>query len=452
MGDPRTTIPKPNRWSVRADEFAVTVLFSPDRAAVGGVRRVTAKGLRLGRDPGQPGLSCDDPLASRLHATINWDQQREAFLLCDEKSRNGTRLDGVEIERELLAVGSVFRVGDSVLQFERLEMDLDGWQAPPESKLQGRSIELFRSLEEIARVAPTDLSVLILGATGTGKECVARQIHQQSGRSGPFVPVNCAAIPANLVESELFGHRKGAFSGATEDRSGLLQEAAGGTVLMDEVGELPGASQAKLLRVLEDRCVRPVGATDTEQLDVRFLFATNRDLAAATKEGNFRGDLYARINQWQIRMPPLRQRLEDMPPIIDRLIVEHGAEQAYELSGDAAEALALYDWPFNVRELVSAIRKAIVLLPTGGLIEPKHLPPELTTLAGSGPAQHPIAADSEPLPPPGTIPTAKELERLLRHFRGKVAEVARYTDRDRPQVYRWMRRFGLEPDTYRRRR
>ncbi len=234
----------------------------------------------------------------------------------------------------------------------------------------------------IGRVAPSGANVLVLGESGTGKEIVARLLHAQSLRAaGPFVAVNCGAIPSELLESELFGHERGAFTGATTVRAGLFQVAAGGTIFLDEIGELSSAMQVKLLRVLQDNEIRPVGSDRTLHVDVRVIAATNRDLAAAVAEGRFREDLYYRLNVVPIEIPPLRERRSDVP-----LLVEHALERVQSKSTVGAitiseEALALlweYDWPGNVRELENLVERLVVLA-DDPVIEPQDLPVAVRT-------------------------------------------------------------------------
>ena len=226
-------------------------------------------------------------------------------------------------------------------------------------------------------MAPTDSTVLILGETGTGKELVARAVHDQSLRAEmPLVPVNCGALPENLIESELFGHRKGAFTGADEHRTGLFQVANGGTLFLDEIGELPKAMQAKLLRFLESGEVRRVGDNESFTCDVRVICATNRDLAAMVAAGEFREDLWFRINTFEIPLPPLRERVDDIPLLARHLAARFGAPRGSDdeiFSPEALEALMEHTWPGNVRELANVIEHALILcdaLP----IRPEHLP------------------------------------------------------------------------------
>ena len=340
--------------------------------------------------------------------------------------------------------------GDTVLRSSRVELEAAGWRAPPDSPFDGRSGRLRRLLRRIRRAAPTGLPVLITGETGTGKDLAARELHRLSGRAGPFVAVNSAALPAELVESELFGHERGAFSGALRDRRGLLREADGGTFFLDEIGELAFGLQAKLLRVLEDREVRPVGAGRTERVDVRFVFATNRDLDDDVAAGRLRQDILARIGHWRIETPPLRERPEDLLAIVERVLAAHSGRGEIAVSADFFEGLALHDWPLNVRELVAVVHKAAALLPDGGALEHAHLPAALRArMEDADAAPRPLAAAL--LPPTDSAPTARELETLLAHYRGRVADIARHTGRDRTQVYRWLRRYALEPAAYRAR-
>lgn len=247
------------------------------------------------------------------------------------------------------------------------------------ARLVGESRAMQRVQELIARVAPTDSTVLVLGETGTGKEVVARTLHDQSKRAAmPFVPVNCGALPEHLVESELFGHRKGAFTGADQNRKGLFEVANGGTLFLDEVGELPKPVQAKLLRFLESREIRRVGENEPFQVDVRVLCATNRELREMVSTDEFREDLYFRVNTFEIRLPSLRDRREDIPALADHLLqrAARGKEVRNRLTADAVAVLSSYDWPGNVRELANVMEYAHILS-DGGPITADHLPAHL---------------------------------------------------------------------------
>jgi two-component system response regulator HydG len=277
-------------------------------------------------------------------------------------------------------------------------------------------------LELAERAAAADATVLLTGETGTGKELVARFIHGRSARAtGPFVAVNCGALPEPLLESELFGHVRGSFTGAVADKKGLFEEAGHGTLLLDEVADTPPAIQVKLLRALQEREVRRVGATISVRVDVRILAATNRDLAQAVAAREFRRDLYYRLNVINIRIPPLRERPEDIVPLARLLLERDAAAQGKEIraiSADALDVLTRYAWPGNVRELENVIERAVVLA-RRDRITVADLPPELR--AGGG---LPMADDL-----PGSLPL-REVEKrailaMLEHHRGNRARTAR---------------------------
>ncbi len=230
-------------------------------------------------------------------------------------------------------------------------------------------------------IAPTDSTVLLGGESGTGKEVLARYIHDASLRAeGPFLSINCGALPETLLESELFGHVKGSFTGAVRDKQGLFAAARGGTFFLDEVGEMPPSLQVKLLRVLQQREVIPVGATEALPVDVRIVAATNRELEEEVRRGNFRSDLFYRLNVLALELPPLRDRRDDLLLLIDHFLTEMAAERGMEpkaLTAEALDAVMVYEWPGNVRELQNALEHAMVLT-KGNLIEPQHLPERIT--------------------------------------------------------------------------
>ncbi len=250
-----------------------------------------------------------------------------------------------------------------------------------ETQLVGNSAPMSRVKTLVEKIAPTDSTVLILGETGTGKELVARRIHEVSLRAeGPFVPVNCGALPESLVESEFFGHRKGAFTGADQARKGLFEVANGGTLFLDELGELDKAMQVKLLRFLESGEVRRLGENEPFHVDVRVVCATNRHLEEMVDEGKFREDLFFRVNTFEIHLPPLRERTGDLPLLAQHLVsrkLKRPLEQCDLITPDAMEILLEHDWSGNVRELANCMEHAVVL--SGGeQIEPDHLPASLT--------------------------------------------------------------------------
>ncbi|MEW6435137.1 MAG: sigma 54-interacting transcriptional regulator [Myxococcota bacterium] len=253
-------------------------------------------------------------------------------------------------------------------------------EAEDEGGLVTRSPAMKAVVAQARRVAAVDTTVLLLGESGVGKERIAKLIHESSQRqAGPFIAINCAAMPEALLESELFGHTRGAFTGAVSDRVGLFEAAKGGTLLLDEVGELPAAMQAKLLRVLQEREVRRVGENRTRTIDVRVVAATHRDLQAAVKAGTFREDLYFRLRVVELRVPPLRERPEDVVPLAKAALAEAARRMklpARELSAEATRRLVTYAWPGNVRELLNAMERATVLA-TGRLVEADDLPDEV---------------------------------------------------------------------------
>lgn len=267
--------------------------------------------------------------------------------------------------------------------------------------LIAKSTTFRRVLELAERAAATDSTVLITGESGTGKERVARFIHLQSPRrKQPFVAVNCAALPDALLESELFGHKKGAFTGAVADRHGLFKAASGGTLFLDEVGEMPRSMQVKLLRALQERAVRPVGATKDISVDTRVVTATNRDLEQLVELGGFRKDLYYRLRVIPLELPPLRARRDDILPLARHFIAKTCRQNSCgpcALSGAALDALCAYSWPGNVRELENAIERAVVLAEGQPRIEVGDLPPEIRSLGATHeatPAEAPMTLEA----------------------------------------------------------
>jgi two-component system response regulator HydG len=264
----------------------------------------------------------------------------------------------------------------------------ESWERHPAHGMVGCSVAIREVLELVQRVAPTTSTVLIQGETGTGKELVARAIHRASSRAGhPFVAINCAAITESLLESELFGHAKGAFTGATAQKIGKIESATGGTLFLDEISELAAPMQAKLLRVLQEREVEPVGGTRSIKVDVRILAATNRNLVAEVRAGRFREDLFFRLNVLNITTPPLRDRLEDIPLLAESFVVKVSKKYKVPVKPLSTQAQALmmdYDWPGNVRELENAIERAVVLGDADEIV-PEDLPNSIREASPSEP-------------------------------------------------------------------
>jgi two-component system response regulator HydG len=292
-------------------------------------------------------------------------------------------------------------------------------------------------------VAPTESTVLVTGESGTGKEVVARWIHEQSARAeASFASINCGALPESLLESELFGHTKGSFTGAVKDKQGLFAAAGGGTFFLDEIGETTPATQVKLLRVLQQREVIPVGATDPVAIDVRLVAATNRDLEEEVRRGAFRGDLYYRLNVIAIHLPPLRERRDDIPLLADHFLRGAAAqrgEPAKTLAPAALDALAAYQWPGTVRELENAIERAVILTP-GDVVAPSALPERITARK-----VEPLVAERTP-----ASPTLEAIERayvlwVLQNEGGNKSRAAEVLGIDPSTLYRKLARYGVEP-------
>jgi DNA-binding NtrC family response regulator len=285
-----------------------------------------------------------------------------------------------------------------------------------ETGVLGSMVGTSRAMQDIfaliEQIAPSNVSVLITGESGTGKELVARTLHDLSPRKPrPFVAVNCAAIPETLIESELFGHEKGSFTGAVERRAGCFELATGGTLLLDELGEMPAGTQAKLLRVLEERKLRRIGGRTEQDVDVRVLAATNRDPAEAIARGELRSDLFYRLNVFHIDLPPLREHIEDLPAMADAMVSEMNQKHGRKVSGvgqSILDRMIAYDWPGNARELRNSIERAVILCPDGAPLDAGHLPP---TFGRSQAQSTPVFDASVVAIRVGT--TVDEAERLL---------------------------------------
>jgi two-component system response regulator GlrR len=302
----------------------------------------------------------DNRTVSRIHAEL--EPRDDGVWVRDLGSKNGTYVNTVRVERARLPQGATLTLGSCELRvlYERAPVRVDLWPDERFGPLLGRSIAMRQTFARLAKIAPTESSVLIHGETGTGKELVAHALHRASKRaSGPFFVVDCAALPDNLLEAELFGHAKGAFTGAVGERVGAIEAADGGTVFLDEIGELPLSVQPKLLRVLESREVRPLGQPHHKKVDVRFVSASHRDLAAMVNEGAFREDLYFRLAVLVVSVPPLRERLDDLG-----ILAQHLLPQGSTLLADEPTLLAdlrARPWLGNVRELRNFLERAHAL-------------------------------------------------------------------------------------------
>jgi two-component system, NtrC family, response regulator GlrR len=333
-----------------------------------------------------------------------------------------------------------------------------------EERLLGTSAAIASVRAILARIAPTDASILILGESGSGKEVAARSIHNLSARKGaPFVAVNCGALPADLLESELFGHKRGAFTGAVRDREGLFAAARGGTLFLDEIGDAPPSVQVKLLRVLQERSFVPVGTTEACEADVRIVAATNRDLRADIEAGRFREDLFYRLHVVPLTMPPLRERKEDVPLLAELFLTRAAAQYGRtspHIAHDALRILMEHDWPGNVRELANVVHGA-ALLSADGVLRPHHLLAVLPQRPSeSGPAPFtPTRVTASLLDPDAPLPVLREaresfdrayLEETLRRSQGNVSAAAKMAGRNRTDFYDLLRRYEIDVDEFRR--
>jgi transcriptional regulator with GAF, ATPase, and Fis domain len=414
----------------------------------GPAREVTRSGDHRGLELG---LRIPDLRMSSAHARLEGALGR--WKVKDLGSRNGVRVNGDPVEERLLASGDLVELGHTLLLYEEAPRgdgpdDVDFGQI--ESRAPGL-VTLIPSLAatfaKLARLAPTEVPILVLGETGTGKEVVARAIHALSRRQGKFVGVNSGAIPEALLESELFGSSRGAFSGSVADRPGLVRAADHGTFFLDEIGDLPLASQAAFLRVLQERRVRPVGGTDATPVDLRLVSATNRDVERLVREGKFREDLFGRIAGYRVTLPPLRERRQDLGLLVGVLLERALGDRAagVTLSLEAARILFSYRFPLNVRELESWL-SAAVALSGGAPIRPEHWPDPVD-----------IGGDEEDAPgsaPHRPLSAEQEQHRevvlgLLREHRGNVSAVARAAGKARNQVQRWLARYALDPEDFR---
>jgi two-component system nitrogen regulation response regulator NtrX len=352
----------------------------------------------------------------------------------------------LSLEKTVLAVRNALRQRQLESELRELRQRLD-----ERYTMVGESAAIKRLRAEIAQAAPSNGRVLIFGENGTGKELVARAIHAQSQRAAlPFVEVNCAAIPEELIESELFGHTRGAFTGALAARKGKFELADGGTLFLDEIADMSLKTQAKVLRALQEQRIEPVGGAGGVDVDVRVIAATNKQLDAEIRAGRFREDLYFRLNVIPFHVPPLRERREDVPLLtrhfLQLLSAEHG-RRPREMSAEALAALARLSWPGNVRELRNILERLVIMTP-GELIELRHLP---VSLATSGAELAPEVAEGPPDASRGTLQAAREefergyIQRRYRECGGNMSRTAEVLGVERSNLYRKMKGYGLLP-------
>jgi DNA-binding NtrC family response regulator len=441
----------------RIRKLRVVVLQCPDAAEVGKVHAFAQDEIRVGSGP-EVDVTLPDPAASREHLSIRLVP--EGFLLTDLGSTNGTYVGDVRVREVVVSVETIVVLGKSTLRLVPLAETVEHDISPRASfgRMLGASASMRETFALLEKVAPSELTVLIEGETGTGKELAAEGLHEASGRSGDFVAVNCGAIPRELLESELFGHEKGAFTGAVRERRGAFASAHRGTLFLDEIGELPLDMQAKILRALERREVKAVGSDQTVAVDVRVVAATNRALAKEVAAGRFRQDLYYRLAVVTVRIPPLRTRLEDLPLLVDGIWEElarrrkaAGLPAPAKLDETAMTMLKRYDFSGNVRELRNIVERWVVLGPS--VPDPDE---GAAQARRAGPA--PAAADGGDATLAGLLELpyheAKDalVERFERAFtaaaleraEGNVSKAARDAGVDRRHMQRLIAKFGLK--------
>jgi transcriptional regulator with GAF, ATPase, and Fis domain len=432
--------PKHTHSRGAAQAPALRVVDSPDPAALDRLF-VLRSSRTLGRLGGGADLEIADARISGQHLRLALGDRRLGVE--DLASRNGTYVNGERCASGRLALGDVLRFGATSAVVTR-ESE---WSACEdlEHGLVGDAPGFREACARIAETAHANLTVLLLGETGVGKEVMAQLVHRASGRRGQFLPVNCTAIPEPLADAAFFGHDKGAYTGATHSRAGYFREAEGGTLFLDEVGDLPSALQPRLLRALEQREVAPVGATRPVSVDVRIVAATNVNLESAVEEGRFRADLYARLRDWTVELPPLRERREDILRLARYFLGVRDGAAGPLFEPDAIEALLLYTWPFNVRELRQVMR-GLAAIRGGPPYRLAQLPGFLRAWRNGPPAKAPRTVRGRPggtdAPSDGTPTQAQVVAALAAHGHN-VSAVARHFGRDRKQIYRWMDRYGV---------
>jgi two-component system, NtrC family, response regulator HydG len=421
----------------------VAVLDGPDAPVE---VAIPGRGLTIGSAP-ECALRLSDRRVSRTHLHIMADG--DGFRIHDLGSTNGTFLQGVRIENVWAPIGTTLHIGGSLLRL----VGPDRYKAVPPSRrtsfggLLGRTQSMREVFGVLERVVSASASVLIEGETGTGKEVVARALHDEGPRkSGPFVALDCGAIPESLIESELFGHVKGAFTGAVESRRGAFERAHEGTIFLDEIGELPIDMQPKLLRALESREIRRVGDEVTKRFDARIVAASNRDLEKMANEGTFRSDLFYRLAVVRVVLPPLRSRIEDLPPLIEKFLRESGTSPIGAIDGPNLELLSSHRWPGNVRELRNVLERAVACAGTTRT-RFQDLPIHI------GPRAREVTTPSVDVNVPFSTAKERVIDRFERSYLGalltatddNVAEASRRSGLNRRHLYDLLKKHGLRP-------
>jgi DNA-binding NtrC family response regulator len=443
--------------SARLRRVRMEVTSGPD---AGLVRDIEASVIRIGARRGND-VQLTDSKVSGLHAEIRLDDR--GYRLRDLDSTNGTYVSSLRINDVYIQPGAQIAMGSTRLKFEPLgeSIEIELAETDRYGSMMGRSVKMREMFARLEKLAKTDTTVLVTGETGAGKELVAEALHDNSPREkGPFVVLDCGSIPPNLIESELFGHERGAFTGATNNYAGAFERAHGGTVFLDEIGELPLGMQPKLLRVLERKEVRRVGGAKTIEVDVRIVAATNRDLGVEVNRGRFREDLYYRLAVARVHVPPLRERKDDLPLLIEHILATTPGGETASIAQETIDLMMKHDWPGNVRELRNVIERAVLLaeapehedaLRRAPLPE-KRSEPSITVT----PSQTATSADAMMTVPVDVgIPfkAAKQnviseferryISRLLAQHDGNISAAARAAGIDRMSIHKMLHRLGL---------
>ncbi len=433
---------------------ALTVAEGPD---AGKEAPLETSLFRIGTSPGSA-LVLTDPTVSRTHCEIEIGEG--GFLLRDLGSTNGVFVAGLQVREIFLEPGATFLVGATKIELKRTgDRDDDRSEIRLSDREKfgsavGRSIKMREVFFLLERVSQKDVTILLTGETGTGKEVIARSIHEEGPRRGaPFVTVDCGSLPENLIESELFGHSKGAFTGATGERAGAFEEANRGTVFLDEIGELPLAQQAKLLRVLENREVKRLGENNARTVDVRIIAATNRSLAEEVEEGRFRKDLFFRLSVAEVRIPALRERPDDIPLLAEHFLQALAARSKSakpRVTVDALNALRGYPWPGNVRELRNVLEKALALAEKDEIDASAIAVGSIRNRPDLSKAQGAFVID-----PASSFDVAHDhfereyLMALLKHNEMNISKAARVAGIHRQTIHRMLRKHGIDLDEFR---
>ena len=439
-----TTLERPRHSTTVAWLWSIAVLHDGSVVPRPGARPLQPGRLVLGRPQLADWGHRVHPLLSRAHLALTL---ADGDLVAEDLgSRNGSWRNGRRLApgvAELVSSGDVLRLGDTLLLARRTSTTLRAVSARGVlEKLRGDAPVMHRLRGEVQALAPRDTRALLLGESGAGKGVTAEALHWLSGRPGSFLSINCAAIPHELAESALFGHTRGAFTGARSASKGFFREAHRGTLFLDEIADLPLALQPKLLHAVESGAVHPIGAAQPVPVDVRILAATSLDLTQVVADGRFRGELAARLSEYVLRVPPLRERAEDILP----LFVGAAGKQP---DPDLAQALLLHAWPFNVRELLQVSAEAGVRGADAPRLRSEHVggrvprPGATTAPAASGAAPSaPPSSDSGP-------PTGAEVEAALAATGGQVTAAAHRLGRSRRQLYRDLARLDIDPADFR---